>query len=210
MTLTITLTTRSAVALVSHRVAGREVDLAVDTDEYGLPCWNGSRLHGLLADTWSQCGHHFTEFDQVAGRLFPQAGGLGPAKTISLPRRLLLAAEIRDWLLFAMNREASPMPLHHAQELLLEVRRSTARSRKRRGAPEDHTLRAIPLLRRGLTFTGQVDCPTDDEGALAGLLSLLCATTRNAALARHRGHGSVHLAVERDGDTVVFPTSAGS
>ena len=89
-------------------------------------------------------------------------------------------------------------------EYFTTVRRRTARSRELRGAPRAHTLRAVPVLRRGLVFEGELLMPVGDADLadnILNLLALISGCVRSLGVGRNAG-SAVSLTVVKDGDPV--------
>ena len=205
MTVLLRLEVLRATALTAERQAGKEADLAVDVGPDGIPRWNGSRIRPLLSEVWDQMATHFPSLQPAASIVFPTTQQLvDAAHGFRFPSRLEIPAGDRQWFEHAASRLNSAMSREVVLEYFTTVRRRTARSRELRGAPRAHTLRAVPVLRRGLVFEGELLMPVGDADLadnILNLLALISGCVRSLGVGRNAG-SAVSLTVVKDGDPV--------
>jgi hypothetical protein len=192
---------RLTVELLSDTTFGRgegtagEVDVEVDHDAFGLPLAHGRVLHGLLRDAWLSMRRQFPELTDAARQVLGTEADLADSAILRLGTGLL-AADLRAWVRYAVERAEQPLRLEQVLHTLTAVRRQTAQSRLT-GAAEAK-LRSARVVLRGLTFEAPLtwlSLPGPDH---LQCLALCALAVRHAGAGRNRGRGFVRLLLDGD------------
>jgi len=178
------------------------VDSEVEHDASGLPFIGGKTLRGLLRDSWLSMSGQFTALAASALRIHGASGEALSESAVLRVGDAMLAAEVRAWVSYAVERKDSPLAPALVLEALTAIRSRTAESRES-GAPERGTLRSSRVVRRGLRFWAKLSWlsgyqPTTED---VECLALSALATRHAGLGRNRGAGFIRVTL--DGDQVV-------
>jgi RAMP superfamily len=173
------------------------VDQEVEHDANGFPYLRGRTLKGLLSE---ECDNivavlpeRTTDWNAALARLFGVSGS--DQKTAArwhigdalLPDDLRLA--IGAQLDAERSKAQSLLATQDILESLTTLRRQTAMDAKT-GTPDTGSLRAMRVIRQGLTFTSRLEALDNDDGDL-WLLAAGCLALRHIGTGRNRGRGWV-------------------
>jgi hypothetical protein len=166
------------------------VDSDMQQDELGLPTISGRALKGLLVNVCSEILYALDYppvWEETALHLFGARGELEDEADGLFIGDATLAPD----LVAHLHHQA--LPREDILAALTDIRRQTAMNEY--GAPEDESLRAVRVVRRGLTFYAPLFFPTDPGEQERGLLAACVKGLRRAGLGRTRGKGKLKAAI---------------
>ena len=186
-------------ALVGSGVGfGSSIDSDVIFDNLGLPYIPAKRLKGCLRDM----AEEVIEIFEVAGitvdeiqvkKTFGDIGTQDPAPVYFSNLCLENFKQTKEWLrYFTCSKNSKKYARLFTPERILEtfteIRQQTKINND--GVAFEHSLRTVRVLKKGLTFWGQVRIETSDEQILNTLL-FACQNFRRFGAKRNRGFGQV-------------------
>lgn len=171
------------------------VDVEVEHDEYGLPFIKGRTLRGLLRDSWLMMETRFPELWGAAKSVLGDSGSTEEECRLRIGDALLPESTRRAVIEAVHKRGLAP---ERVLEACTEVRCQTAEDRST-GAPQEHTLRRVRVIVRGMRFIAPLEWlggePSEEE---LRVLALCALATRHAGLARNRGCGHIRITINGD------------
>ena len=193
---TIRCTLLSDTALGSGRGLAGGVDTDVQHDALGLPFIHGRTLKGLLTTSCAEVlaalrhtqPNTYAGFAEAATWLFGAPGSLLAANAALHIGHAELPIDLRDALAYAKLS---------AQDVLAaftSIRRQTAIDEKT-GATDEHSLRSMRVLTRGLQLDSVVIAQRKLSPLEETVLAACVRVTRNIGLHRSRGLGHVQLSL---------------
>ncbi len=181
-------------ALIGSGVGfGAEIDTDIVFDEFGLPYIPAKRIKGCLREAINEITDMFSmaEIDAVKidiNKTFGKAGEKDLAPVYFSNLYLPDYEKIRAWLNYLTNEYSTFITHDRIIEHFTEIYQQTKIDKY--GVADEHTLRTIRVLRKGLRFEGQVKVDSDEEIILNTLL-LACQNFRQLGTKRNRGYGKI-------------------
>jgi hypothetical protein len=174
------------------------VDVEIEHDDLGLPCFSGKTLRGLMRDSWLAMASCFPQLCKPGLRVW---GPVGDLEEISILRLgdAQVQASVREWMAWAEHRNHHPLSAPAVLEALTDIRSQTSEERST-GAPAKSTLRSVRVALRGLRLVAPLTWIKQPEERDLRCLALSVLGTRHIGLGRNRGRGFVRLLVNGDRD----------
>lgn len=179
------------------------VDTEVEHDpDSGLPFLRGRTLKGLLVE---ECANILYALNGQSEPFLPAAHflfGLPGSRSEDEAHMRVGAATFPVALQQAIRADIEAKRLTSTQvlESLTGIRRQTAVD-EGSGAPQEGSLRAIRVLRRGTELLSILDFDTPPDDTALALLGASVLALRRAGLGRNRGHGRLQAVLQDEAFT---------
>lgn len=178
---------------------GASIDADVVFDELGLPFIPAKRVKGCLRDAAVEVKEMFTIAGIETGELQIEHTFGKPGSDTGAPvyfSNLTVEDDERNraWLRYFVESESYKQFVTPERVLnaLTEIRQQTQIGND--GVAFEHSLRTIRVLRKGMTFFGDVRIDSDDDSLLNTLL-FACLNFRRFGTKRNRGFGEVRCSL---------------
>lgn len=189
----------------SGESAGALIDADVVFDDVGLPYIPAKRIKGCLLDAARGVGSMFNtagvQFPLRIDETFGRIGGREPGGIFFGNFHLPDYPSLRKWMEYLIRVD----PYKHLVtperiiETYTEIRNQTRIEAD--GTAADHTLRTIRVLKKGLTFLGDVRIETEGgaKEEMVATLALACMNFRSMGTKRNRGFGDIRCRLLKNG-----------
>jgi CRISPR-associated protein Csx10 len=172
---------------------GAEIDTDIIFDELGLPYIPAKRIKGCLRDSIEEIEHLFSiagiDKDKIdIEKTFGKAGDQDAAPVYFSNLYLPNYKNIREWLRYLIDRYKGLITHKRIIEYFTEIYQQTKINNN--GAAENHSLRTIRVLKKGLSFEGEISIDIEEE-VVFNTLCLACQNLCRLGTKRNRGFGEV-------------------
>ncbi len=181
-------------ALIGSGVGfGVEIDTDIVFDEFGLPYIPAKRIKGCLREAANEINDMFSiaEIDAVKidiNKTFGKTGEQDLAPVYFSNLYLPDYEKSRVWLRYFTNEYSTFIMHDRIIEHFTEIYQQTKIDKY--GVADEHTLRTIRVLKKGLRFEGQVKVDSDEE-IILNTLRFACQNFRQLGTKRNRGYGKI-------------------
>ncbi|MHB2156394.1 RAMP superfamily CRISPR-associated protein [Calditrichota bacterium GD2] len=192
---TIRLTLESDTLTGSGEGFGAVIDNDIVFDELGLPYIPAKRIKGCLRQSAEEVNDMLVlsnlseqfNLDEVFGK----QGSEESAPVFFHNLYLEDYDNLRSWLKYYLNQEEWKQFL--SPEIILDyftiLRQQTAIDEEK-GKAKEHSLRTSRVLRKGISFVGEINFWSEDKRMIE-VLSLACRNLRYIGTRRNRGFGKI-------------------
>ncbi len=195
--LTLRITTESETLIGSGEGWGANIDTDVVLDDCGLPYIPAKRIKGCLRESalevvemFEQSGIDYTEnLEEIFGKK-------GQGKTRVVFENLYIGKDVKEYekirecLMWGMHEFGHIISKETTASVLTSLRQQTAINKDE--VAEEHSLRTIRVIKKGVEFVGKVHLPKDDKlNKNENLLSFAAKNLRYIGTKRNRGFGQI-------------------
>ncbi len=210
-TYTLQLTLNSPTLIGSGEGFGALIDTDIVFDDVGIPLVPAKRIKGCLRDAALDVQEMFAcakiDFPIQIEQTFGRPGDMQSAPVYFSNLTIEQYQQNHLWLSYLLQTDQYPDILSRDRILdtFTEIRQQTAIDEDS-GVADDHSLRTIRVVKKGLSFYGQIQVEdADPDKAIQHTLLLACLNLRVLGTKRNRGFGEVHCALYAQNKPISIP-----
>lgn len=190
---TIELTLKSDALIGSGEGYGAIIDSDIVFDDLGIPYIPAKRIKGCLRASADELSEIFrsAKIDYPV-KISKTFGCPGQKQATPVYFSNLVIKEYeksRKWLEYLTQEYSAILSKESILSTFTEIRQQTAIDEKE-GVADEHSLRTIRVLKKGLTFSGEV---LIEDDSVTKSLALACLNLRHLGTKRNRGFGEVEV-----------------
>lgn len=195
----------SPVLLGSGEGWGSVIDNDIVFDDLGLPYFPARRLKGMLKESAQEVLEMLSlsglntfsnnTFNQAFGESGEITGGILVFDNLYLPDY----PATRAWCEWACANLGEMFSTEMIIDTFTEIKTQTAIDKD--GTASDNSLRRMRVLKKGITFSGDVILKKADQEIIK-LLALSCLNLRHTGTMRNKGYGEATFALMQGDDSI--------